>query len=532
MESVLPICRVCLNASNETIDFQTRFVYRGPQEEQTENATQDVEEINYLECLRRCTNLPILEYDDGPQCLCTQCEAELQVVYNFLQKAQNSQAILEDNWQKTLMSPKEEQSEEQQHAEIVIETFEEQENFEEPVNDYEPLIKTEESSIEYYEEDKPQIDPMDAFKEENLYIETEEVSSDFEIDDSQNNQMITEDSNTSQENTKTFIAKNHKCHICDRVYTTPNLLKIHLNYHKRKVEENKAYQCKMCGEYFATKRYLNQHLVEQLDCQVTYKCEFCDKEYITKIALNSHKRMHQGLLFTCNECGKQFTGNYELTVHQRFHKREKEIQAIHKCEICDKEYTSSRYLNQHMIVHLGDRETYNCSYCDRVYVSKAALNNHIRLHEGQTLDCTLCGKSFTRNCELKIHMRFHNREYPYECELCDKKFAIKGHLKTHMLQHEGLKFECPNCGKIFSSSRALNEHSYTHSGEMPYPCDFCTKAFPTKQKYKIHLEKVHSTEQEDIQLIKIENMSEDGSNAKRHKNYTYFEVIEEPIDDE
>lgn len=63
----------------------------------------------------------------------------------------------------------------------------------------------------------------------------------------------------------------------DRVYTTANLLKVHLNYHKRKGEENNAYQCKMCGEHFATQRNLNQHLVEQIDCQVTYKCEFCDK---------------------------------------------------------------------------------------------------------------------------------------------------------------------------------------------------------------------------------------------------------------
>lgn len=135
MESVLPICRVCLNASTETIDFQTRFECKEYQQATENNSAAETDVINYLECLRRCTNLPILEYDDGPQCLCTTCEAELQIVYKFLQKAQASQAILEDNWQKAQQTLKNEVGDgaDTQEEEIVIETFDEDDVMEEEV---------------------------------------------------------------------------------------------------------------------------------------------------------------------------------------------------------------------------------------------------------------------------------------------------------------------------------------------------------------------------------------------------------------
>lgn len=43
----------------------------------------------------------------------------------------------------------------------------------------------------------------------------------------------------------------------------------------------------------------------------------------------------------------------------------------------------------------------------------------------------------------------------------------------------------------------------------------------------MHIEKVHSVENEFVELIKIE--TEDPS-SKKAKSYTYFEVIEEPED--
>lgn len=50
-----------------------------------------------------------------------------------------------------------------------------------------------------------------------------------------------------------------------------------------------------------------------------------------------------------------------------------------------------------------------------------------------------------------------------------------------MWQHQRIKVECDKCGKLFGSTKALKEHSYTHS-QMPFPCEFCDKGYPSKQK--------------------------------------------------
>ncbi|KAI8127702.1 hypothetical protein FF38_11256 [Lucilia cuprina] len=515
MESDLPICRVCLNATNECIDFQAPFQSLGNNTQEKES----VSPINYLECLRLCTNLPIEEFDDGPQCLCTGCATELQIVYKFLEKAQSSQSILEESWQNDNQN-----NETMELTEIYIEKF-----------DMDTGVVTTNDNVEILNLSEPDED----LNTIEYYIWTdvdEEISvTENEPKESSRDQHSDEKLNSLRDKTRTENSKYHKCHICGRTYKTVHHLKVHLNYHKRRKVQGQGHTCRICGEEFRLEILLTEHMIEHKNSRQIHKCEQCDKEFISKTALISHKRIHQGEPLNCNECGKQFSGTYELKVHLRFHKREKQKEEqkelpAKQCKICNKEFATQRYLNQHMNVHLDERATHKCNYCEKEYVTQTALNNHKRLHEGQTLECMECGKQFTRNYELEIHMRFHKREYPFECTMCDKKFTIKGHLKTHMLQHQNIKLECEECGKLFSSTKALNEHSYTHT-EMPYPCEFCNKAYPSKQKYKLHLEKMHSIESQDLDLSQLQSFT-NKTNLKKRKNFTYVQVIEEQEDNE
>ena len=49
----------------------------------------------------------------------------------------------------------------------------------------------------------------------------------------------------------------------------------------------------------------------------------------------------------------------------------------------------------------------------------------------------------------------------------------------------GARHACSTCQKPFSSASALHIHTRTHTGDRPYRCDACGKAFTTKGNLKV-----------------------------------------------
>ncbi|CAH1778358.1 unnamed protein product, partial [Owenia fusiformis] len=52
-------------------------------------------------------------------------------------------------------------------------------------------------------------------------------------------------------------------------------------------------------------------------------------------------------------------------------------------------------------------------------------------------------------------------------------------------------WQCQICMKTFKTRRVLRNHSFIHTGELPYQCDLCQDAFSHQMKLWRHKKKQH-----------------------------------------
>ena len=62
------------------------------------------------------------------------------------------------------------------------------------------------------------------------------------------------------------------------------------------------------------------------------------------------------------------------------------------------------------------------------------------------------------------------------------KPSLDIYLQKYMVTHTGdLPYKCQNCEKAFFYPSFLQTHERNHTGEKPHECEQCGKAFPCKK---------------------------------------------------
>ncbi len=143
--------------------------------------------------------------------------------------------------------------------------------------------------------------------------------------------------------------------------------------------------------------------------------------------------------------------------------------------------------------------------------------------------CKICNFKTCYRSHFVIHMRIHTGEKPYRCPHCEKAFNQSGQLTTHIRTHTGDRpFPCTVCGRAFIDSSSLNKHIRAHTGEKPYRCTVCGKAFSLSGNRNKHMKVQHPTVTDEVSTTTGSHLLPDGTTATftTHKFTTADTVTE------
>lgn len=137
---------------------------------------------------------------------------------------------------------------------------------------------------------------------------------------------------------------------------------------------------------------------------------------------------------------------------------------------------NSASLESHQPVDYGHLETYvDKSWEDLIEIDTtpetSKLQQLVDNIENKLTDpnqCIFCQKVMSCRSSLQMHIRTHTGERPFRCKICGRAFATKGNLKAHMSIHKikppmRSQFKCPVCHQKFSNGIILQQHIRIHT---------------------------------------------------------------------
>ncbi|XP_034381478.1 zinc finger protein 850-like isoform X2 [Cyclopterus lumpus] len=293
----------------------------------------------------------------------------------------------------------------------------------------------------------------------------------------------------------------HPCPVCPKSFPSPYKLQRHYLIHTGQ----KPFICTICGTCFTQSGHLKTHLQKVHHPRLPTDC-LQDITVTRNQQANNHKPaagINADGSYDCNAMPSTVSSS---VAYQLEWKRENvSHKTVHSPKNMPRESDAS--VTRSSVSDVMDPITQEQVDCANEDLSV------INAHNGYT--CKFSLKSLTSSPHLTSPT--HNKPTQLERSRESGQAYSKGHLQSQESSSSGCKMtfnhRCPICLKTFSSPSKLQRHSLIHTGQKPYSCVFCRKAFRQKGHLKSHLTSANTcslsvrTEREKHQFCKSRQTS-------------------------
>lgn len=161
-------------------------------------------------------------------------------------------------------------------------------------------------------------------------------------------------------------------------------------------------------------------------------------------------------------------------------------------------FHSKKKLAWHKEIHEAKPKA--CTHCSEKFLHMSSLTRHMRRAHNENyvpkeerskenVECPIC-KGVYLKTSLEMHIRNHSGQRPFTCLICNKAFTTKWNLKLHKWTHAARTskpFKCDQCKGAFIRESDYVAHMNSHKSVRPYTCNYCGAQFIRKYNCQRHV---------------------------------------------